>query len=52
LERLRKAAPNEEEERLREIALSEHMPVNPDWQDQEPLNREENGLLRQFLRES
>ena len=49
LERLRQANPTEDEENLKEIALSEHLtPTNLNWQDELPLTVMERKMLDQF----
>ncbi len=36
---------------IEEIAQAEHLtPVNPNWQDEKPLNREEKRKLKEYLR--
>ena len=50
--RLKQANPSEPFQNLREMANEVLVPVNQDWQDQEPLNAEEEQLLKAFRKSS
>jgi hypothetical protein len=51
LDRLQQSNPNEPLENLREMAQGGGLTaVNADWQDEEPLNMEEQELLKRFKR--
>ena len=52
LERLREKYPDRPMMELLEVANEVLVPVNQDWQDQEPLNAEEAQLLRAFRKSS
>jgi hypothetical protein len=48
LQRLQEKMPGEPLMNLQEIANEVLMPVNPNWQDEEPLTEEEQKLLEAF----